>query len=390
MRNIHCLFLLTLMCITNIASAQYADDDVTVRDHRKARDPFIVSDSQKAFDTTGVFTSITLPSFNAGSKVLPAINVSDIRIMNAVSDSSLLGYVQTGLFNRWMEAIPDKPFTTYLQSYVDRRYKPVYTTGAPALVWIIQELRINERTFNMAEKSFLHLKAMSYISNGGDSFRLVNELDTILVRGGMDVTHKHGDNIADALQILLEQSLSNDLQTPKTDNPVYTMTAIREKAQQRYNIPALQAATHADGIYLTFKEFINDQPSVSNISYSLDHNSVRFYYTDSNGNKTFVDKFWAVRKNGVLLKQHDNMLIPIEQKQNGLILTSYLSLARRKNSQTLGIMMGGGLIGGAIAGAASGESSGPGFLPFVENIPYIRRKQPLATSVDIETGAFAL
>lgn len=386
MKNIHWLFLLIFTFSATITSAQYADDDVTIHSNRKAKDPFAVNKKSSTIDSSSSRT-IPLPDFNPEGKALTCINISGIQIINAVSDSSLLGYVQTGMFNKWMKAVPDKPYTEYLQSFVDHRYNLIFKNGATKLVWIIQELRISERTFNMSEKSFLHFKAISFAGNSDETFRLIKELDTILIAGGMDVSHKHGENIAHALQILLDQSLTNSVLLQKADYPVYTMSAIREKALQRYNVPALQAKEHADGIYLTFKEFINDQPSISNVAYSLEHNSVRFYQTDSNGNKTFVDKFWGARKNGILLKQYYDLLIPIEQKQNSIALTSYLSLVRGNNNAALVYIMGGGLLGGAISGAVAGGSS---ILPLVENIPYIRRKAPWASSVDIETGEFAL
>lgn len=390
MKDFHWLLLLIFTLSTTEAFSQYADDDVTIHDNRKAKDPFAVNKKDRTIDTGSTSKTISLPDFNSEVKAITGINISGIQIINAVSDSSLLGYVQTGMFNRWTEAIPDKPYTEYLQSYVDRRFNPIYVKDAAKLVWIIQELRISERTFNMSEKSFLHLKAISFADDSDESFIQIAELDTVLVRGGMDVTHKHGENITDALQILLDQSLTKRALVQKSDSTVYTISEIRGKAFQRYNIPALKSKEHADGIYLTFKEFVNDQPSISTITYSLDHNSVRFYYTDSSGNKTFVDKFWGVRKNGILLKKYYDLLIPIEQKQNSIALSGYLSLARRKNNADLVRTMGGGLIGGAIAGAAAGGSSYAGALPLVENVPYIRRKAPLATSVDVETGEFTL
>ncbi|PWV51741.1 hypothetical protein [Chitinophaga sp. S165] len=383
MKNVRWLSLVLFIFPVTIASAQYADDDVTIHSNRKAKDPFKANGKSGITDSSSTSTTISLPAFGPEEKDLGSINISGIQIINAVSDSSSLGYVQTGMFNRWKEAGPDKPYTEYLQSYVDRRYGPMYKKDAAQLIWVIQELRVSERTFNMSEKSFLHLKAISFTGSNGDAFRQVAVLDTILVKGGMDVTHKHGENIATALQILLDRSLTT---VPNADNPVYTMAAIREKALQRYHVPALEAKEHADGIYLTFKEFINDQPSISNITYSLDNNAVHFYKTDGSGNKTLVDKFWGVRKNGILYKQHYDQLIPIEQKQNSIALTSYLSQARKRNNAIIASAAGGGLIGGAIAGAAAGSA----VLPLVDNIPYIRKKAPMATRVDIETGEFAL
>jgi hypothetical protein len=373
------LFLLSFTLFTTIAQAQYEDDNVTIHSNRKAKDPF---KSNKETDSSrdGRFKTIHLTDFSLNDKMPSAMEISGIQIINAVSDSSVLGYVQVGTFNRWMQAQPDKPYTQYLQTYVNRRYGPIYKQGAAQLIWVIQELRINERTFSMSEKGFLHLKAMAFSGNG--TFKLITQLDTILVKGGMDVTSKHGDNIGDALQILLEQSL-----TKQGEGPAYSLSEIQEKAVQRYQKPALQSKEHVDGIYLTFENFMNDQPSFNNVEYTLDHNNVRFYYTDSSGKKTFVDKFWGVRKKGLLLKQHNDLLIPIQQMQNGIALSDYLPLARRKNNTILLGAAGGGLIGAALADKGAAEN---GTLPAVENIPYLKKRPPLATSVDIETGEFTL
>ncbi|SFE96422.1 hypothetical protein SAMN05518672_11356 [Chitinophaga sp. CF118] len=388
MKNVYWPLFIGFTLFTTVARAQYDDDNVTIHSNRKAKDPFKVG---KDLDSTSESEgkTISLTNFTLNDKMPTGIDISDIRVINAVSDSSMLGYVQTGMFNRWMEARPDKPYTQFLQSYVNRKYESIYRKNTAHMVWVIQELRISERTFNMSEKGFLHLKAMAFTSNDNETFKYLIQLDTILVTGGMDVTHKHGDNIADALQILLEQSLKKSAQT---DSPAYSLATIREKALQRYQKPALQSNEHVDGIYLTFEEFINDQPSIKNIDYSLEHNGVHFFYIDNNGKMTFIDKFWGVRKRGVLLKQYYNLLIAIEQKQNSIVLTGYLPLARRKNNATLMTATGSGLIGAAIVGAAAGEetSMSVSVLPTVDNIPYIRKKAPLATGVDIETGEFTL
>jgi hypothetical protein len=388
MKNVYCSLLLGLTLFTTIAHAQYADDN------RKAKDPFKAGKKAKNTDSSNdVPQTISLTDFDPEKKVPAGMAISDIRVMNAVSDSSLLGYVQTGAFNKWVEALPDKPYTAYLQSYVDRRYGRMYKKHAVPLVWVIQELRIGERTFGMSEKGYLHLKAIVFAGNGNGTFKRLTELDTVLIKGSMDVTHRHRENITDALHILLEHSLTKGALLQKVDSSVYTISAIREEALQRYQKPVLQSKEHADGIYLTFKEFINDQPSILNIAYSLEHNTVRFFYTDSSRKKTFVDKFWGVRKNGLLLKQYYDLLIPIEQKENSIVLTGYLPLSRRKNNYTLfniPVEMVGGLIGDAIMETATGGPLGKGILPTVDNIPYIVKKPPFATGVDIETGEFTL
>jgi hypothetical protein len=391
MKNIRWLFVSMLTLFATITNAQYADDNVTRSDHRKAKDPF-KTNSKSIYIDSSKFAKIFLPDFNTeafNTGTITGTDISGIEVINAVSDSSILGYVQTGMLNKWKPAAADRPLTEYLQSFVDKRYTPIYKTGATKLLLVIEEIRIGERTFSMSERSFLHFKAISYTSNSNGKFRQLVKLDTILVRGGMDVTHKHGDNIADALRLLITRSSS----APQANDTGFTISEIKERALARYNMPALQAKEHTDGIYLTFQEFINDQPSITNIGYDLDNKVVHFYYTDSTGNKTYIDKFWGVRKDGMLLKQYYNLFIPIDQNQTSIYLVNYLALSRRNNNaivwRSLGAGLAGGLVGGAILGA-TGAASTTGGIPLVENVPYIRKKAPFATRVDIETGEFSL
>lgn len=380
MKNIRWILAIIFTLSTTTTFAQYADDDVTVNDSRKSKDPLKGKNKAQDLDS-GKIAKISLPdpASNPEEKTATQIDISGIQIINAVGDSTILGYVQTGMFNRWKPAALDKPFTEYLQSYVDQRYHSIYKKDGAPLVVVLQEIRIGERTFSMSERSFLHFKALSFAGDNSGKFVQIGSLDTILTKGGMDVTHRHGENIITALQILLAR-------TPAQSQATYTLAEVKEKASARYNVPALQAKEHTDGIYMTFKEFIDDKPSITDFEYELDNNIPRFYHKDSSGKKTYFDTFWGVRKSGALLKQYDyGALIPIEQKQNSIYLTNYLSMSRRNNNAIIWGSMGGGLMGAAIAGA-----SAAGTMPLVENIPYIKKKAPYATRINIETGELAL
>ncbi|WP_440135443.1 hypothetical protein, partial [Chitinophaga sancti] len=374
MRNIRWSFILLGMLAAHTTMAQYADDNTTVTKQKKPID----------LDSTKI-SRISLPGAATDPGLMAGVNISGIQIVNAVSDSSILGYVQTGMFNRWRPAALDGTFTPYLQAFVDNRYSLIYKSDAQQLVFVIQELRIGERTFNMSERSFLQFRAIGYAGDGSGHFKKVAMLDTILTKGGMDVTHKHGDNIAHALQILLNRSVANT----NAGEGAYTLAEIKEKALARYLAPGLQVKERGDAIYVTFKDFMNDQPTYANTGYDLQNDIAHFYYTDSTGNKVYVDKFWGVRTNDVLLKQYYDLLFPVEQRQNSIYLVDYLSMSRKNNNAILVGAIGGGLMFGAIGGAivaASSEGSAAREMPMVENIPYIKKKGPFATRVDIETG----
>jgi hypothetical protein len=97
MKNIYCSLLLGFTLLGTIAQAQYADDNVTIHDNRKAKDPFKAGKKSK---NTGkndrkVYTTISLTDFDLEKKIPEGMDISNILVINAVSDSSLLGPVCT-------------------------------------------------------------------------------------------------------------------------------------------------------------------------------------------------------------------------------------------------------------------------------------------------------
>ena len=79
------------------------------------------------------------------------------------------------------------------------------------LLWIVKDLRINERTLFSNEQAFTRLKADAYFSADGTAYQFVAAFDTVIRRGGVDLTGWHGQFIASATT---------------TSAKIYTVTAI--------------------------------------------------------------------------------------------------------------------------------------------------------------------
>ena len=131
------------------------------------------------------------------------LRLSGIKVIVLCADTSQLGYVQKGMTNKAVRAVPDKPYTTYLQDLVNEVFGGVYVASGRQMLWVIKDLRINEVTHAASEHAFVRLKTDAYLPvNNSDTpaYRLLAVFDKVFVKGGMDVTHKHGKNIAEAIQ----------------------------------------------------------------------------------------------------------------------------------------------------------------------------------------------
>lgn len=327
------------------------------------------------------FKEIKLEKYDFDPLPVSVSEVSSISVISSVRDSSQIGFVQTGMTNRKKKAVPDKKeLTDFLQSYVNREYKEIMKPGGLHLLWVVKDLRINERTFAMAEKAYVHLKADAWISKDSINYAFVTAFDTVLVTGGMDVTRKHGHNIATAFNLLLQRSMELEKAAlTTTGQTLLSISKIEESDQKRFDIPALKDTLIREGAYVTFNEFLLNTPSIEHFNVVTNEwLQSTIYQVDSNGAKHAIIP-WGICKKGELYKYYGWDLIPIEKIGYEYILSTYLGNIHRKNDGIFwGTLIGG--IPGALAGAKSGK------VYSVTAISYITKKQPEACLIDMETG----
>ncbi len=317
-------------------------------------------------------------SSQPGDIAAPSVPIAGIQVFHACGDTVRLGFVQVGLANRRIAAAPDKPWNTYLQLFVDNHFKPAFTESGAQLIWIVKDLRINERSFAMNEKAYVRLKADAYLSKDKAHYQLIHSLDTVLIKGGMDVTHSHDQNIANAFELLWDQSVA--AANVGAENATLSATDIISNEQSRFSLPILQDTTYKTGVYKTYQEFLNNKPSVEQFNVEIKKRRVTIQELSTNGNTgPAIENPWGICKDGELYKYYKERLIPIEKSGHSFVISNYLDASNRRNQS----LFWGGLMGG-VGGAALGLTTSGLFN--VETIPYITRQQPEATTLDIDNG----
>lgn len=303
---------------------------------------------------------------------LPA-SVSNIEVVCAMWDTTYLGFIQVGMGNRRIAAVPDKDLHSYLQGYVSSAFSHLYTTDGMKLLWVIEDIRIAERTGAMSEKAYVRLKATSFGSADGVRYKRLNSIDEVKMNGGMDVTHKHKSNIGNALKTLLQQ-------TPESTDSLFTKEEVLQLFRQKREIPALADKDMKDGIYLNFTEFRENKPSQGQFELQTGRkNSVALAAIGESGQKTLVTKCWGVVKDGEVYKYVNGRLVALEKYNYGYIISSYLDASRRRNRSILWSSALGGVTGLLISSSVTE-------LQKVDAFPLDPR--PEATAIDMETGAF--
>lgn len=310
--------------------------------------------------------------------------IADITLIQVVPDSTRLGYLQKGLGETKVTAIPDMPLTSYFQSYINKKYESSYNKDGVHFLWVLKNVRINQRPFEFGDKAYLYFNADVYISKDGNSYNFVTAVDTLLIEGDVNYDiNMHYRNIRNALQLLLQTTIDKGRNFTDTANS-FLVTQLISKEQQRFNLPIYTDTLYKEGAYANFKEFLNNSPSI-----------IDFKTVVANKNKTVIivsgkDSIqpWGICQKGELYKYHQSNLIAIEKQANGFIMSGYVSGINRRNRNVLtaGVagaytdIIGGDILGRALARAASEK------LITVTSLPYIKKHQPEACTVNMVTG----
>ncbi len=331
---------------------------------------------------------IKMPKFPIADFPKKSVAISGIQILQLVPDSVRLGYVKKGIDNHVVQIIPAKPLGAMLNEQIERMYKNDYSHDGVALLFILKELRVGERSSFM-EMAYTKFNAIAYVATGNKQFRQVTIIDTVFVReSGGDVTAWHGEDIQDAFKLLLKQTLINLKDAKAIIATPQSQEEIVAQHTQQPAMPILDAAFYNEGAYANFQEFLQNKPSITMYTpVKVDKRKVILVQVKDN-NQPDTLKVWGVCKNGELYKYEEGFLIPLEKQGAGFIISNYVKLSSRRNNNSLGMMFG---LLGVVADElikSSNEKKQTEKLMFVKSIPYIKNvnKQPEASCIDMKTG----
>lgn len=311
------------------------------------------------------------------------LRLSGIKVIVLCADTSQLGYVQKGMANKAVHAVPDKPYTTYLQDFVNEVFGDVYVAAGRQMLWVIKDLRINEVIHPMSEQyAFVRLKADAYLpvnSSDTPTYRLLAVFDKVFVKGGMDVTHKHGKNIAEAIQqfyLACEDAASlYSSETPVTEADIVAKTL------EPFNAPIFRDTAFKEGVYRTYEEFLANAPSITGFEVEQQKRKRRIVYTRSEDSlRKEVTAMWGICYKGALYKYDGEELTPIARQGNTFVLARYLRDLNKRNSSIFWSSVAAGISNGVPLWNVSTQ------LPLAKGLPEAAEYGAAATTVDVESG----
>lgn len=270
-----------------------------------------------------------------------------IKLLDSRSDTTTLGIVQTGLFNRKANVIPKKPLSIQLFNVFNSMINE--TAKSNELLLQIRQFSFAEITGSMSEKGYCFLRAELYTKKA-EQYQKISSIDTVIcLKSSIDVTKAiikaGGEAIAGFI-------MSNLLHEPAgsayyTYNDILGIDNFEKRKLKVYN-----TATYTDGLYLTYQSFRDQIPDKQITVEGNDvNNSVRTTELNGKSQKVKIGKVYAVVYNG-----QPYIATPFEYYPLKKVNDDFLFTGKAKVTASTGAVITAsaflGIIGGLIASDA--------------------------------------
>lgn len=316
-------------------------------------------------------STVSLSSSTAAEA--PVIPIASIQIATALPDTTTIGYIGQPTRNAAFKLIPETAFTNWLQTFVNSKYKNVLDTTGRQLVWIVKNVSISKDS--TGNNVFVRLKADVASGAANKKYLVTSTVDTVIMTTGAKA--KYSLAVEEAIQALFIVSGSNN--TPISTASL-SVNELISRAQQVYNIPVIKDSIYKRGVYSTFDEFKNNSPSIANAIIKVDNKgSAALYQQLADSTSKEITSAWGICMAGEQYAYIEGQLVPIEKSGKGIIISRFQKPEIRRNQAIYWRNLMGNTTDTNPFGRSQNKKAKHKALPG-------KKEQPVATSIDMETG----
>ncbi len=192
---------------------------------------------------------ITLPDYKVSNSLYTSIRYLDSRY-----DTSNMGIVQLGAFNKKARVIPKIHFAEQLSDLINALVDSTAKNGE--LLCQLRQFNFAEITGAMSEKGYCYVKADIYAHTDNGYIR-TGKMDTVIFIKTMDVTRALFRNASKALVGFIAASL---VKAPENGIGYNLNDIVHIDNIEKKEIPVYNTDVYADGLYETFMSFKDQYP----------------------------------------------------------------------------------------------------------------------------------
>ncbi|NDV79082.1 hypothetical protein D0T57_08865 [Dysgonomonas sp. 511] len=291
---------------------------------------------------------------------IPEIKVRDcpynkFQIIDSQANPEDLGFVQTGMLNKYTPVTAKVPLTEQLQVFFDSVIDNDAQSGS--LVVQLRNIKFSEQTKSTSEKGFCKIR-MSLFEEKGGMLHFVSTIDTLVEVKAMDVTGKLLKEASNVITSTLIQHVflqAEDYSTPLTKTSLSEIDALEKNSIPLYNTEILP-----DGVYYDYHTFSRLLPAQTELQFKFGEETgllkeVKIPNSQKAGKWTKVKpkECYAVVVEGRPYIAAGNRFYSLDHENDDFFIRSS-TMGPANTGLQVGLAVGFGLVG-AFIGAAVGQ-----------------------------------
>ncbi|MFD1258864.1 hypothetical protein ACFQ3S_18800 [Mucilaginibacter terrae] len=285
-------------------------------------------------------------TFNLIYPELPFSNglYNKLQVLDSRTDTTQLGIVQTGAFNRKAKVITNKPLGPNLVRMFGLLSQ--FTTVKGTMLLQLRQFSFAEITASMSEKGYCYLRAGLYSQKAGQ-YQKIKFIDTVIYLSSIDVTQPLLRKGSEALTDFITHGM---LSRP-IDSTLYSyqdLVNIDELEKQKLKL--YTATNYTDGLYLTYRSFASQVPDKPVTVKGMVSNMGNVTTINDKGKPQRVkpQKVYAIVYNGQPYVTSRDDFYPVTKTGNDFIFTGKAAVAANTGEVVMASVFFG-MLGGLMA-----------------------------------------
>lgn len=275
---------------------------------------------------------------------------NNIEFLDGREDTSHLGIVQLGAFNRKAKVVPAQSLGSQITNIFNQLIDPSARDGE--LLFYLRQLSFAEITGATSEKGYCYLRAVLFAKQNG-AYKEVSKVDTVVFVKSMDVTRALFRNGSKAINEFISASLT----VPASDPQLYSYAdIIKLDSLEKRRLAAYNTDKFADGVYQTYSAFSKQLPDVTDINVKTNKNgfpeSVRAANAEGKGEKIKAKDIYALVYKGKPYIATDYGYYPLNKEEDDFYFTGKAKV-QPSTASVVAASAFFGILGGLLVSATS-------------------------------------
>lgn len=287
---------------------------------------------------------INLPEEKIRGSLYKSIQLVDIR-----QDTTTLGIVQKGAFNKQTTVVAQTPLAMQLSAILSAFND--FDAREGELVLLLRHFSFAEITKAASEFGYCHFRAVLFAKVNLE-YKKLETIDTVLLVRAMDVTKKM---LREGSHLVTEFIARNMIKVPEGNLVIsWEQLPLIDSLEKRM-IPLYTTTTYTDGLYYNYRSFANQQPDETGLSVSFDKKNrvQQISYTNKKGQKTEIENrfFYAFIYKGLPYISGEFSCYPLERRGDDFYFKGKVNNAR--NTDIAAAQFFFGIMGALMASSAT-------------------------------------